>query len=209
MEWVIRDGYYELVGVEPFVGYFSTKLGFPPVEDLVFINQLHTGIVQIAPAEPDTPGDALITARRGVFISVKTADCAPVFIFDPRNLAFGLAHAGWRGAFLGVHLNALGLMSSLYGTVTTDVLVAIGPTICASCYRVGEEMSSLFSGFVRMGKGAWFFDLPGYIGSTLIRAGILPDNIIMPPACTMESFWLWSARRDGHIGRNWAIAGLR
>jgi YfiH family protein len=206
MEWVNLKGYYELTAIGHFAAYFSTKLGFPSVNDFVCLNQLHTGIVQVVPAESGTPGDALVTDRRGLFIAVKTADCGSVFLFDRQGPALGLAHAGWRGALLGVHLNAIEVMVRLYGTEPENLLVALGPMICGGCYRVGEEVARFFPEFANRRNGSWFVDLPGYIIHTLIAAGIKQDNIISPPACTLEDRWLWSARRDGLRGRNWAIA---
>ncbi len=201
-----EKGYYELSGAGPFIAYFSTKVGFPPVRDFTCLNQLHTGIIQVAPAEPETPGDGIITNRRGIFISVKTADCGSVFIFDEKNRALGLAHAGWRGTLTGVHLNAIAMMGRLYGTEPADLVVALGPMICGRCYRVGREVADLFPGFAEMRDGIWFLDIPKYLVQSLIRAGVKQDNVIFPPACTAEDRRFWSARRDGLRGRNWAIA---
>ncbi len=206
MEWVKHKGYYELAGSGPFVAYFSTRIGFPPVKDFLCLNQLHTGIVQVAPVEPETPGDAIVTNRKGLFISVKTADCGSVFIFDPERLALGIAHAGWRGALAGVHINAIEVMRHICGTEPADLKIALGPMICGDCYRVGEEVAELFPGFANPREESWFLDLPGFLAQSLIAAGIKHDNIIAPPACTAEDMWLWSARRDGLRGRNWAIA---
>ena len=209
IKWVNQKGYYELADAGPFQAYFSTKIGFPPVENFLYLNQLHTGIIQVAPVEPETPGDAIVTNKRGVFVSVKTADCGSVFLFDSVNRALGLAHAGWRGALAGVHLNAIAMMGRLYGTEPASLRVALGPMICGRCYRVGEEVAGLFRGFATPVEGAWFLDLPGFLVQSLITAGIKQDNIIPAPACTAEDRWLWSARRDGLIGRNWALAGMR
>lgn len=202
-------GYYELASAEPFRAYFSTRLGFPPVKDFVCLNQLHTGIVQVAPKEPETPGDALITNREGLFIGIKASDCGSVFLFDREHRALGLAHAGWRGALLGIHLNAIAMMNRLYGTKPTGLRVALGPMICGGCYKVGEEVAGLFRGFAALREGVWFLDLPEYLVHTLIAAGIKQDNIIHAPACTAQNRWLWSARRDGLRGRNWAIACIK
>lgn len=206
MEWVNERGYYELADAKPFIAYFSTRIGFPPVRDFFCLNQLHTGIVQVAPTEPETPGDGIITNRRGIFVAVKTADCGSVFIFDEKNRALGLAHAGWRGALAGVHLNAIEAMGRLYGTGPAELRIALGPMICGGCYRVGNEVADLFPGFANKRNGKWFLDIPRYLSHSLIRAGVRQDNIIVPPACTAEDPWLWSARRDGLRGRNWAIA---
>ncbi|MGB9590626.1 MAG: polyphenol oxidase family protein, partial [Candidatus Hydrothermia bacterium] len=206
MEWINEKGYYELVGIERFRAYFSTRIGFPPVGNFISLNQLHTGIVQVAPIEPDTTGDAIITNREGIFIAIRTADCGSVFLFDEENHALGLAHAGWRGALTGVHLNAIEAMGRFYGTRPSDLMVAMGPMICGRCYRVGDDVARLFPGFTTARRGSWFLDLPRYLVQSLIEAGIKQDNMILPPACTAEDHWLWSARRDGSVGRNWALA---
>ena len=41
--------------------------------------------------------DALVTDVPGVAISVRTADCIPVLLYDPVNKAIAAVHAGWRG----------------------------------------------------------------------------------------------------------------
>ena len=39
--------------------------------------------------------DALVTDVPGVAISVRTADCIPVLLYDPVNKAIAAVHAGW------------------------------------------------------------------------------------------------------------------
>ena len=41
--------------------------------------------------------DALVTATPGAAISVRTADCIPVLLYDPVHRAVAAVHAGWRG----------------------------------------------------------------------------------------------------------------
>ena len=44
--------------------------------------------------------DALVTNVPGVAISVRTADCIPVLLYDPVNEAVAAVHDGWRGTVL-------------------------------------------------------------------------------------------------------------
>ena len=41
--------------------------------------------------------DALVTDVPGVAISVRTADCIPVLLYDPVHKAVAAVHDGWRG----------------------------------------------------------------------------------------------------------------
>src|SRR5712671_5485215 len=42
-------------------------------------------------------GDALVSNAARVLIGVKTADCVPILLGDPRTGAFAAVHAGWKG----------------------------------------------------------------------------------------------------------------
>jgi hypothetical protein len=44
------------------------------------------------------PVDGLITDEPGCGLAMNYADCAPIFLYDPRKKAIGLGHAGWKGA---------------------------------------------------------------------------------------------------------------
>src|SRR5208282_5241010 len=46
--------------------------------------------------------DAYITREKNLPIAIRTADCVPVFIFDPAHRVIGLAHAGWRGTYKAI-----------------------------------------------------------------------------------------------------------
>jgi copper oxidase (laccase) domain-containing protein len=42
--------------------------------------------------------DAMITREKGVYLTMRFADCVPLLFFDPVIGAVGAAHAGWRAA---------------------------------------------------------------------------------------------------------------
>jgi len=91
-------------------------------------------------------GDALITREPGVLLSVRAADCMPVLIADPRQHAVAAIHAGWRGALAGAIEKTVGEMVRIYGSRPADLLAAVGPSIRACCYQVGDEVVNAFCG---------------------------------------------------------------
>ena len=91
-------------------------------------------------------GDALLTNEPGVLLSVRVADCMPILMVDPRLRAIAAVHAGWRGAARRLVAKSVGEMRRVFGSRTRDVLVAIGPSIRACCYEVGEEVMDAFAG---------------------------------------------------------------
>src|SRR5579863_5711841 len=106
------------------------------------LKQIHSGIVllgeQIGCAGE---GDALVTARAGVPVSVRTADCYPILLADARHRVVAAVHAGWRGTAARIVIRTLQEMHRVYGTETTDIYTAIGPGIGACCYQVGADVA--------------------------------------------------------------------
>jgi YfiH family protein len=94
-------------------------------------------------------GDALITREPGVLLSIRAADCMPVLLADPRRRAVAAIHAGWRGALAGAVEKTVGEMVRIFDTRPGDLLAAVGPSIGACCYQVGDEVVNAFSGRYR------------------------------------------------------------
>ena len=57
---------------------------------------------------PSTACDGLVTNEPGVALTIFSADCTPVLLFDPVARAIGAAHAGWRGTAAGIAARAVG-----------------------------------------------------------------------------------------------------
>jgi YfiH family protein len=113
------------------------------------------GEVGFIPAGNDRPlrrgvtlpvGDALVTDRPGVLLSIRTADCLPVLIADPRRHAIAALHVGWRGALDRLAEKVVGVMRGVFGSTPRDLYAAIGPGIHVCCYGVGEEVVEAFRG---------------------------------------------------------------
>jgi len=94
---------------------FSDRAREMNLSGLSFLHQVHGASGQeVTPkAQPKNfvdEGDYLITRMPGMGIGVLTADCLPVICIDQEHSAIGIAHAGWRGAVAGVHLEMMRAM---------------------------------------------------------------------------------------------------
>ena len=91
-------------------------------------------------------GDALISQRPGVLLSVRTADCMPILLADVKKRVVATVHAGWRGALSRIAEKTVGEMQRVFGSRPQNILAAVGPSIGVCCYQVGPEVVDAFSG---------------------------------------------------------------
>jgi YfiH family protein len=196
------------------------------LECLVFARQVHGGTV-LTVGRPPGPGertvgegDVLITDRPGVGLAAQTADCTPVLIFDPEQLAVAAVHAGWRGAAQNAVGSAVAALADTYGSRPADLLAALGPAISRPRYRVGPEvldalegaLGSLDDGLIGPldVEGGATLDVPEAVRRQLIGAGLREENIERVPACTYTDQRFYSSRRArGHpFGAQAGVIGL-
>jgi YfiH family protein len=89
-------------------------------------------------------GDAMITGQPGILLSIRTADCLPILLVDARHGAVAAIHCGWRGALAGIVENSVVEMRRAFESRPEELLAAMGPSIRACCYEVGDEVVSAF-----------------------------------------------------------------
>lgn len=184
---------------------------------LVRMYQVHGAAVVVrraadtaAPGSGRSRADIVVSDDGSVALAIQTADCVPLLIADRRSGAVAAAHAGWRGLAARVPSVTLGAMAGAFGTQPADVVVAIGPSICAERYEVGEEVRAEFAaaGFSRDQISRWFLagSRPGHwqfdgwaaARDQLECAGAAPGDIHVAGLCTAtETDLLCSYRRDG------------
>jgi YfiH family protein len=102
--------------------------------------------------------DALITDAVGLPLFLVFADCTPILLYDRRQHALGVCHAGWRGTVNGAGASTLWAMQAAYGTDPMDVLAGIGPSIGPASYQVGEEVYQMAQ--VKLPSPQRFFTFP-------------------------------------------------
>ncbi len=76
--------------------------------------------------------------------NVRTMDCVPLLFVDPVHHAIGASHSGWRGTVARMGEVTIRAMQATYGSVPSDLICAIGPSICRDCYEVSEDVAAHF-----------------------------------------------------------------
>ena len=136
-----------------------------PADDLVRVRQVHgRGVVVVQRGQPrpsavyPPEADVLISNDGQCAIAVLSADCVPLLIADPTTGVVAAAHAGWRGTAAGAARAAVEAMHREFGVTAADLVAAIGPSIGACCYEVGEELVDAFvaAGHQRAEIDRWF-----------------------------------------------------
>jgi len=125
---------------------------------LVTVRQIHSGITQTIRQEDgpfagkfQTPegkavleGDGLMTNLPGLMLGVGTADCVPVLVADVKERTVAAFHAGWRGTAARIVEHGIAKMTQEYGSKPENLIAAIGPSIGACCYAIGDEVRTAF-----------------------------------------------------------------
>ncbi|WP_051335736.1 peptidoglycan editing factor PgeF [Methylocapsa acidiphila] len=159
----------------------AAHLGVAPTHFLVPY-QIHSpdAVIVTEPFSERPRCDALATNVPGLGLGVTGADCGIVLFADASAGVIGAAHAGWKGALTGVLEATLAAMETL-GANRASTIAVLGPTIGRESYEVGPEF---YARFVELdeeyaafftpssGEGRFMFDLPGFIGLRLGRAGV-------------------------------------
>ena len=151
--------------------------------------------------------DALITADKNICIGINTADCVPVMLFDPEHEVIGLAHAGWRGSVTFIAAKTALQMIRQFKCKPENLLVAMGPSISAKNYDVGNDtlMEFIKADFPtgkffskNLHNGNLQLDLWEANRWQLEEVGILPKHIEIAGICTFDQAdTYFSARKLG------------
>ena len=181
-------------------------------ENLAIPEQVHSAVVEFARSPGMYPvADGLVTQDPYIILTLKVADCVPVFLHDPSKNIIGLVHSGWRGTVENIVLNAIQLMDK-NGTETGDIRCFLAPAIGICCYEVDWEVAKKFDdkAKVKMEERKWRVGLHEQIRLQLASVGVQKKNIRSSEICTYESQGYHSYRRDGeNAGRMFAFLRLK
>lgn len=179
------------------------------VDDIQRVHQVHGASVRVVRARgsglapPDA--DAVVTCVPGLAVAVVAADCVPLLLADPSTGAVAAVHAGWRGTAANAIGAAVAVLVGEFGVEPANLVAAVGPSIGACCYDVGEELPPAFLAAGRKGSdiAKWFtrdangrlrLDLWRANADLLVRAGVQGSNVHVSGLCTkthvdvLESF---------------------
>ena len=184
---------------------------------LITVRQVHSATIlrvtgEALPAESEA--DGLVTDTPGILLGIQTADCVPVLVADPEHRAVGAFHAGWRGTVSSIVEAGIVRMVEAFGSRPEMLIAAVGPSIGACCYQVGEEVKAAF--LARFAYGAELFLSSGHVDlqqanrRQLTVSGLLDQNIQVIGDCTScDPGKYFSYRRDAAFtGRMLSVVGV-
>ena len=199
----------------------SKKIGIDK-DNLFTMNQTHSNKVVIIDDSNQNSkrvnADALITNIKNITISVLTADCVPVLIYEKINHTVACVHAGWRGAINGIIENTFDHIIRM--NKDNNFYVAVGPCIGLKNYEVGKEFYNSFireniknKKFFSLNKNnKIFFDLRKYVNFKINKFDIKNlENIDLDTYAEKEKFFSFRRSRklkEKDYGRCISTIGL-
>lgn len=187
---------------------------------VVTMRQVHgDNIVEVTDTKLKEAGEAdgMVTAEKGVYLGVLTADCVPLLFIAPKQRIAAALHAGWRGTLAGIAVKAVGLFKSRYNLEPDDLEVALGPSIGPCCYEVKDDVAApltknwgkLTTPSIRVAEGRSFINLRRLNRDILRACGIPGAGLFEVGPCTCcSSADYFSYRRERHeTGRQISVVG--
>lgn len=136
--------------------------------------------------------DGLITNLKGIYISILTADCIPLLLFDPVKQVIGVLHIGWRGIENDIIKIGLNTFQNRYGCSIEDIIAFLGPSIKKCCYYLKDESAVKFfkslpnqSKYLSERDDKIYIDLQSITFDCLLDIGLRKKNIDIDTNCTM------------------------
>jgi polyphenol oxidase len=216
-----RDGIRHFFGTRCHADSLAFDVGLPSRQSgvegrgwLLSVKQVH-GTDALVVDRPLTESDqfsggwdVLVTDQPGVTVAVRTADCVPVLVHDPRRRVVAAIHAGWRGAVAGIVSKTFMLMEKRFKSARSDLRVSIGPSAGSCCYEVDDPVLKQ----LRMGFPAWELVVSDYTGhkarldlkALICRQvqdeGVSPTSVSSVNLCTIcHDQLFYSYRREGRV----------
>ncbi|MFA8341825.1 MAG: peptidoglycan editing factor PgeF [Rhodothermaceae bacterium] len=190
---------------------FFAELGLADTK-ICFQKQIHSSIVTKVDSNYEMiESDALYTSEKNTTLVISSADCVPVFLYDPVTKIVAGVHSGWRGTEQKILEKTINKLEA-EGVNSRNLISYIGPCISGENYEIGEEVANQFdSKYIRESENKLLLDLKSVNYDMLISAGIPSKNIEVSDLCSFEETnLLHSYRREGKIsGRAVGVICIR
>ena len=155
-------------------------------DNLILMHQTHSNkVIEIKKNNYKKKifADAMITKAKGFSISVLTADCVPIILYDAKNKIIGCIHAGWRGAFNEIIKNTIFKIKKI--GKNNKIYASVGPCIGSKNYEVDNVFYNKFVSknrknkiyFSNKNKSKMIFNLRGYVTDKLKELKVIVDQV--------------------------------
>ena len=163
-----------------------SKKMFVKKSNLILMHQTHSNkVIEIKKNnfKKKIVCDAMITRKSGLALSVVTADCVPILLYDENNKIIGCIHAGWRGALSGIIKNTIFKMRKIGSN--NKIFASIGPCIDKKNYEVDLNFVNRFMRkskknkryFSVKNKNKRLFNLRQFVANQLLELKVIIDHI--------------------------------
>jgi copper oxidase (laccase) domain-containing protein len=173
-----------------------------PLENYVISKQVHDNKIFIAEniqgAKKLQGYDSFLTAQKEVALIIKTADCTPVFLYDPARKVIGAVHAGRKSTILKITELTVKKMIGTFFCSPENILAGLGPAICKDCYQIDPIKNIHFD--------LWTENLTQLLHSGLSRKNIEISDLC--PSCNANDQF-FSYRKDKTKLRTYNIIMLK
>ena len=175
---------------------------------VVMLEQVHGDSIIHVVSEPSedqiavAEADGLITALPGICLVIRTADCVPVFIYDPVEKILGAVHSGWKGTLLDISGRCVRDIVKIYGSKPENMYAFILPSIGPESYEVNSDVAKFFPDESVERNGRLFVNLWQSVEKSLKKEGIVDSKIFNSRVCNMKNSGEFYSHRRGHLGRN-------
>jgi YfiH family protein len=149
--------------------------------------------------------DGLITKDKNLFLSITTADCLPIFIYNPEKKIIALVHCGWRSLALGILKNAI-------GKIGKGITAGIGPGISSCHFEVRKYVFDKFKPYLKEAQKGSFLDLKKVAEMQLIDLGVKKENIEISEECTYclkDKYFSYRREGAGNLKTMIAVFGRK
>jgi YfiH family protein len=157
--------------------------------------------------------DALITNQKDVMLTILTADCVPILLFDPIEKVVAAVHAGWKGTEQKILFKTVKKMKEVFNSKPENILAGIAPSIGKCCYEVDWNVAQYFKDIENAydkKEEKYMLDLPYINKKQLLDAGVQEKNIEISHICTaceVEHYFSYR-KENGCSGRFMSMIGL-
>jgi len=183
------------------------KLGLENCK-LKLIRQIHSNKVEIIDQNnlnEKIIADGSITKNKNIALAIMTADCAPIFIFDPDCSFICCLHIGWKGCLTNIVKTAVKIISK----ITSQKLIAIvGPCLSKENFEVEQKFKNAFISqdlhyenffSIKPKQQKPHFDMRGLINFQLKSCSVNKISNVAIDTYSNENLF-FSHRRSSHLG---------
>ena len=174
---------------------------------IVTVEQVHgTEVLDVEEYVEGKEGyDILITDKPGIAIGIKSADCQPILLVEPKAGIIAAVHSGWRGTLKSAVGKAVRKIEKR-GGVIENILASLGPCIGQCCCEIGPDVAVEFETcfpewpqiLKKISESQWRLNLTETNRQHLLGKGLNPAKIDTIDICThCRPDLFHSYRRDG------------